>query len=172
MSRIYGMGVLKSMAIAFKNFMRPPITLQYPRDKWQLPERARWAVAPLYDEAGAPKCRACMICVNTCPDYILALEFTTDPDTKAKHIVEFTYQVGACMMCGLCVEACPYDAIEMSHEYELAQISPDKLEYDLLRDIPAASAPKRTEAAPKPVAASGAAPEGDAPATAKEDSDA
>jgi formate hydrogenlyase subunit 6/NADH:ubiquinone oxidoreductase subunit I len=24
------------------------------------------------------------------------------------------------MMCGLCVEACPFDAICMSHEYELA----------------------------------------------------
>ena len=145
MTRIYGTGVLRSMVIAFTNFLRPPITMQYPHEKWELPKRARWAVAPLYDEAGAPKCRACMACVRACPDFVLALEVDTDPETKDKQIVSFSYQVGACMMCGLCVEACPWDALEMSHEYELARIAPDPLEYDLLANVPAAKAPKRAE---------------------------
>jgi formate hydrogenlyase subunit 6/NADH:ubiquinone oxidoreductase subunit I len=52
------------------------------------------------------------------------------------------------MMCGLCVEACPFDAIEMSHDYELARRSAADLAYDLLTDTPAA-VPKRD----KPVAA-------------------
>jgi formate hydrogenlyase subunit 6/NADH:ubiquinone oxidoreductase subunit I len=147
MTRIYGTGVLRSMVIAFTNFLRPPITMQYPHEKWELPERARWAVAPLYDETGAPKCRACMACVRACPDFVLALDVDTDPETKDKQIVSFSYQVGACMMCGLCVEACPWDALEMSHEYELARIAPDPLEYDLLANVAAAKAPKRAEAA-------------------------
>ncbi len=153
MSRIYGTGILRSMIIAFTNFLRPPITMQYPHERWVLPDRARWAVAPLYDEAGAPKCRACMACVKACPDAVLALDFDTDPETKDKQIVSFSYQVGACMMCGLCVEACPFDALEMSHVYELARIAPDPLEYELLADVPAAKAPKRAEHPSKPICA-------------------
>jgi formate hydrogenlyase subunit 6/NADH:ubiquinone oxidoreductase subunit I len=53
------------------------------------------------------------------------------------------------MMCGLCVAACPFDAIEMSHEYELATRDRADLVRVLLRDVDAAG-PKRTprEAAP------------------------
>jgi NADH-quinone oxidoreductase subunit I len=164
MSRIYGWGLLRSMAIAFKNFFRPTITLQYPHEKMELPERSRWAVTPTFDDAGNPKCRACLACVRACPDFVLSLEATTDPETRAKHITEFTYQVGGCMFCGLCVESCAFDAIEMSHNYELARTNPADLQYDLLRDVPAAVAPKR-DAADRPAPAS-------APATAKEGSDA
>jgi NADH-quinone oxidoreductase subunit I len=178
MSRIYGTGILRSMALAFKNFFRQPITLQYPYEKMEMPERSRWAVVPKYDDAGMPKCRACMACVRACPSYVLALEATTDPDTKAKHIDEFSYQIGACLLCGLCVESCPFDAIEMSHNYELARISPDDLEYDLLSDVPAASAPKR-DAADRPASAKPAADKSavgatavDTSATVEEGSDA
>ena len=50
------------------------------------------------------------------------------------------------MMCGLCVEACPFDAIEMTHDYELARIDPDALVVDLLTDVPAAQPKKRAAA--------------------------
>ena len=55
MSRIYGSGILKSMRIAFRNILRKPITVQYPHEKIELPERARWAVAQKYDEDGEPQ---------------------------------------------------------------------------------------------------------------------
>jgi formate hydrogenlyase subunit 6/NADH:ubiquinone oxidoreductase subunit I len=145
------------MAIAFKNFARPPITLQYPHEKMELPERSRWAVAPKFDAEGNPKCRACLACVRACPDFVLALEATTDPETKVKHIESFNYQLGACMLCGLCVEACPFDALEMSHDYELARIDASELAYDLLANVDAAMPPKR-DAAPKPAAPADATP--------------
>ena len=52
------------------------------------------------------------------------------------------------MMCGLCVEACPFDAIEMGHDYELARIDPTSSTIELLADVPAAK-PKRA-APPSP----------------------
>lgn len=147
--RVWGTGLLKGMAITMKNMVRGPITVQYPHAKIELPERARWAVRPTYDEEGNPKCTACMSCVRACPDFILDLQATAGED-RSKHIEHFRYELGACMMCGLCVEACPFDAIEMSHDYELARRSAPELAYDLLTDVAAASAKRDRPAAAAP----------------------
>ncbi len=135
---MWGAGLLNGLRITMTNMLRGPITVKYPYEKLELPERARWAVAPLFDEDGAPKCTACMTCVRQCPDHILDLEVTT-AENKSKHIDHFRYEMGACMMCGLCVESCPFDAIEMSHDYELAVLNAEELTYDLLSDVDAAS---------------------------------
>jgi NADH-quinone oxidoreductase subunit I len=148
MKRIYGYGLLRSMRISFRNFFRPPITVQYPHERVELPERSRWAVRMKYDENGEHKCTACLACERACPDFIIQIDVTTGEERK-KHIDRWRYEIGACMMCGLCVEACPFDAIEMSHEYELARIAPENLVEDLLVDV-AAVGPKRKEVAPKP----------------------
>ena len=146
---MWGKGILTGMRITMRNMLRGPITVKYPYEKLEIPERARWAVAPTFDEQGAPKCTACMACIRACPDHILDLEVTTRED-KSKHIDHYSYEIGACMMCGLCVEACPFDAIEMSHDYELARMDPAELTYDLLADVDAASAKRaRPAGAPK-----------------------
>lgn len=141
---MWGIGLLRGLMISLKNLRRGPITLQYPFEKLDLPERSRWAVEPKYFEDGSPKCTACMTCVRTCPDYILHLDVTTAED-KTKHIEAFTYEVGACMMCGLCVESCPFDAIRMSHDYELAVQDPAGLTRTLLGDVDAASAARHKQ---------------------------
>ena len=66
MKRIYGYGLLRSMRISFRNFFRPPITVQYPHEKVELPERSRWAVRMKYDENGEHKCTACGLCEKAC----------------------------------------------------------------------------------------------------------
>jgi NADH-quinone oxidoreductase subunit I len=162
MSRIYGTGILKSMLIAFRNFFRTPITVQYPYEKLVLPERARWAVAMKLDENGEHKCTGCLACEKACPDYIIKLEITTAED-RSKNIDHWRYEIGACMMCGLCVEACPFDAILMSHDYELARIDPATLSIELLTDVPAVG-PKRKAAAAATEAAAPAADKAAAPA--------
>lgn len=145
----YGKGILRSMWIAYKNLMRPVITVQYPHEKVELPERSRWAVAMKLDEAGEHKCTACLACERACPDYIIQIDVTTGED-RSKHIDRWHYEVGACMMCGLCVEACPFDAIWMSHEYELARTDPADLAYDLLFDVDAAKPKRKSDSVPKP----------------------
>lgn len=143
---IYGTGILKGMWITIRNMFRGPITVQYPRERVELPERARWAVKMKLDEEGQHKCTACMACEKACPDFIIKIDTTTGED-RSKHIDAWNYELGACMMCALCVEACPFDAIEMSHDYELARTNPDELKVKLLEDTDAAK-PKRKAAAP------------------------
>lgn len=163
---MWGLGLLNGLRISMRNLLRGPITVKYPYEKLELPERARWALAPKYDENGAPVCTACMTCVRTCPNDILGLEFTTAED-KTKHIEHFRYDLGACMMCGLCVETCPFDAIEMSHDYELARVDAAELTIDLLADVDAAGSRRATapvrepvgEPAPTPVSAEPVEPE-------------
>lgn len=148
---MWGTGFFKGMWITLKNLIRGPITMQYPYEKWELPERARWAVAPKFDEAGAPKCTACMNCVRACPDGVLHLYAETNED-KSKTIREFAWEVGACMFCGLCVEACPFDALEMSKEYELAVSETNGLRTTLLKEVSAASAKRKADGEAKPTA--------------------
>lgn len=166
---IWGTGILKGLAISMRNLFRGPITVKYPHEKIELPERARWAVEMKYAEDGSHKCTACMACVKACPDYIIDIDVTTD-EARNKHIDRWHYEIGACMMCGLCVEACPFDAIKMGHDYELALYNPSELEVDLLFDTPAFK-PKRPERPAAKPAAEAPAPAESAVQSTKEGDD-
>ena len=136
--KIWGTGILNGFRLTMVNWARGPMTVQYPEQRLTLPERARWTVHQKYDEEGLAKCTACLICERECPDHIIRIEMSKLED-GSKHIDEYVYEVGACMMCGLCVAACPFDAIYMSHEFELATADSADLSRVLLRDVPAYS---------------------------------
>ena len=36
------------------------------------------------------------------------------------YLTTFTYDVSRCMFCGLCEDACPVDALELTQDFELA----------------------------------------------------
>jgi len=156
---IWGTGLIKGLFITIRNMARGPITLQYPHEKVELPERSRWTVAPTLDEDGQIKCTACMTCVRVCPDHVLDMGLTVGED-KTKHIDYFRYESAACMMCGLCVEACPFGAIHQTHDYELARTSLQELTYNLLEDVDAASPRRKAPAAPPADDAKGEATDG------------
>ena len=40
---------------------------------------------------------------------------------RRKIIDSFEINLGRCILCGICVDVCNFDAIEMSHEYELSK---------------------------------------------------
>ncbi|MCL2438209.1 MAG: 4Fe-4S binding protein [Coriobacteriia bacterium] len=139
--RWFPVGLFLSMRIAFKNLFRPAITIRYPHVRAHIPERARWALEIKYAKDGTHRCTACKICEKECPNYLIDIDVETSPD-RSKTIKHWLYRRGGCMMCGLCVEVCPFDAIKMGHSYELAHSNPDLLEYDLLTDTPAYKRPR------------------------------
>jgi NADH-quinone oxidoreductase subunit I len=145
---MWGLGLLKGLRITAKNWLRGPVTLQYPEEKKELPPRARWAPRMIYFDDDSPRCTACMNCVRTCPDHVLELVSETRED-KSKHIERFTWEASACMFCGLCAEVCPFDALEMGDHYEMAVIGPVRVvESTLLEDVDAASAKRHKEEVP------------------------
>ena len=43
------------------------------------------------------------------------------------------FNIDVCMNCGLCAEYCPFDAIKMDHDYELASYDRNSNVYDKTR---------------------------------------
>ena len=71
------------------------------------------------------RCTGCASCAKYCPLGIIRI--VTKPSGDAmqegeKYAIEvFDIDIGRCMFCGLCVEACPYDALHMGSGFEEGQ---------------------------------------------------
>ena len=76
------------------------------------------------DEEGNNKCIACGLCQMACPNDSIHItsESVLNEETgkKKKVLVKYEYDLGACMFCQLCVNACAHGAIEFSTEFENA----------------------------------------------------
>ena len=64
-------------------------------------------------------CTVCMICARECPDWCIEIEShkeTVTPEGGGRDRVvavldRVAIDYGLCMYCGICVEACPFDAL-------------------------------------------------------------
>lgn len=98
------------------------LTIQYPEEKRQLPERFRYIPMLIWDTPKSEdRCTACGICAKVCPPQCIWI--VRDSDENGKPVTrpaEFYIDAAVCMSCSFCVEFCPFDAIKMNHDYELA----------------------------------------------------
>jgi NADH-quinone oxidoreductase subunit I len=79
-----------------------------------------------------------MMCETICPAKCIYIVGTDHPDPNIeKRPISFDIDIGVCVFCGLCVEACPEDAIRMDTGiFEIAAFSREGMIYhikDLLR---------------------------------------
>jgi len=97
-------------------------TIQYPEERRLLPERFRYIPMLIFDtEVGEDRCTACGICAKVCPPQCIWI--VRDMDDAGKPVTrpaEFYIDAAVCMSCSFCTEFCPFDAIRMNHDYELA----------------------------------------------------
>ena len=71
------------------------------------------------------RCTGCASCAKYCPLGIIRIvthpSGTALPEGDKYSIDVFDIDIGRCMFCGLCVEACPYDALHMGSGFEEGQ---------------------------------------------------
>jgi len=135
------MGALKDTFKGFWNLLvglkttakylpKPAVTLQYPSQRWTMPERSRGVVVLLSDpETGELNCNACLVCMKQCP--VSAIDVTQAKDeTGERYPATFTIDNTLCCFCGICEEVCNFDAIKLTGKYEFSAFNKADLVYN------------------------------------------
>ena len=102
----YGLGIAKGLLVTFRHLFRPPITVSYPEEERDVPVRARTNL--LWFEE---RCTGCSTCAQACPDGCILVQ-TSPREDGTLRIDRYEIDFRICMYCGLCTEACPYEAIQ------------------------------------------------------------
>ena len=116
--------------------LHQPVTRQYPatgnfwnRTEAPTPVQPRFMGFPALTWDGQvdePYCTGCMVCIRYCPTLCMSATMKDNPLQKEgrshrKKIVDsFEINLNRCILCGICVEVCNFDAIVMSHEHEMS----------------------------------------------------
>ena len=64
---IPGSGLITGMGVTLRNLFRPKVTLQYPEERPNIPDRWRGRLDLIYDPFGEHKCEVCFQCAQVCP---------------------------------------------------------------------------------------------------------
>lgn len=151
----------KGLSLTFKHMKNKKdlvATLQYPNEKWPIPERnigfnlSEYNVIRSRLHVDMDDCIGCLQCERACPVDCIKIDTIKPPKesefdcgktsfgTQKKLVVpRFTIDMSECMYCNLCVYPCPEECIYMvggpnedKHEidYEFSQYSRDGLIYE------------------------------------------
>ena len=124
--------LLRGMWVTFRS-QNPKLiyTEQYPAERPKVAERYRGAPRlNINPETGETLCIACNLCALACPEALIVVGAERDPASHHKLLTTFTYDLSRCMFCGLCEDACPVDALELTQDFELASFTREGLIWD------------------------------------------
>jgi len=116
----------EGLTVTMSWLFRRPLTVQYPdrTDKpvqEMLPDTYRGVL-----EVDLDRCTACMLCQKSCPLGCISIETCKHPE-GGREFQKFDIDIGLCMYCGLCAEACNFDALVHTTEFEASVTNPAQL---------------------------------------------
>ena len=115
----FGLGVAKGMLTTISHIVKPPVTIQYPEERLEMPIWTRGRPRLIYEvDTGDLRCTACGACALACPVDVIKIEQHPSP-IKGKVLDRFDIDMAGCIECALCVEACPFRAITMAPDFEM-----------------------------------------------------
>ncbi len=119
---------LKGLGVTLRGALRSKVTAEYPKEHLPIDNRFMGFPALTWDAArDEPYCTGCIVCVRYCPTQCMSAQMQDNPKfaegvSHRKKIIEtFEINLGRCILCGICVDVCNFDAIEMSHEHERSE---------------------------------------------------
>ena len=123
--KLPGAGLAKGLAVTMRTMSRRSVTAQYPDVAPELPPRSRGVIALLEEN-----CTVCMLCARECPDWCIYIDshketIPAPPGGRERQrnvLDRFDIDFSLCMYCGICIEACPFDALFWSPEFEYAEL--------------------------------------------------
>ena len=106
----------RMLKLVLQSVMSRPATVLYPSVKVTMPDRFRGKL-----KFCAEKCVGCNLCVRDCPSGAIAIRKVGEKQ------FECDIDMAKCIYCAQCVDSCLKKALEATPEFELAQLSRDKL---------------------------------------------
>ena len=133
--------------VSTMNGLRAPVTRQYPasgnllkRQDEPTPVKDRFMGFPALtwdDDVVEPFCTSCMVCIRQCPTQCMSSTMKDNPlheegkSSRRKIVDSFEINLNRCILCGICVEVCNFDAIVMTHEHEMSSYGRNGSRVDL-----------------------------------------
>ena len=102
--------LLKGMAVTWRAFLAPKVTLLYPEEKTPLSPRFRGLHALRRYPNGEERCIGCKLCEAVCPALAITIDIH-ERDDGTRRTTRYDIDLTKCIFCGFCEEACPVDAI-------------------------------------------------------------
>ena len=124
------------LGITIKEFVKPVVTVQYPRETIPMTPRYRGHIELVRDpESGGPKCIVCGMCQKACPSGCITVDGEKREGVKGKVLTLYRLDFTKCSLCGMCVESCKPGAIDFSKDYNLAGPSRAAYVFDLFKRL-------------------------------------
>ena len=118
-------------------FKKKKITIDYPFQPGIKPEKGLRG-AHYFDLV---KCTGCRACERICPPIAIEMVPSVVTKTGKRPVIDLS----TCIFCGLCEDACRYDALKLTDYIELSAFKPDEMIIYQKEDPSLAQKPREEE---------------------------
>ena len=133
--RLYLPTLINGFKITLRHFFKKKVTMQYPEEKWVVPDGYRGAPYLVKNQEGRTKCVSCQLCEFVCPPKAIRITppgpaGSPEAGYAEKAPKEFEIDMLRCIFCGFCQEVCPEEAIFLMKDYSLVGTTRQEMIYN------------------------------------------